>query len=79
MKPYPGKIKLYHYVHCPFCVRVRLALGFLNIPFESHVIAYDDEEKVTELYDVITHKLMKRLPHTKVLTCDNDSKWLYCS
>ena len=49
MKPYPGKIKLYHYVHCPFCVRVRLALGFLNIPFESHVIAYDDEETPVKL------------------------------
>lgn len=34
---------LYHYVHCPFCVRVRMALGFLNIPYESRVLAYDDE------------------------------------
>jgi glutaredoxin 2 len=37
-------MKLYHYVHCPFCVRVRMALGYLQIPFESQVVAYDDEK-----------------------------------
>lgn len=36
-------MKLYHYVHCPFCVRVRLALGFLNITHESVVVQYSDE------------------------------------
>lgn len=34
---------LYHYVHCPFCIRVRMALGFLNISYESIVLPYDDE------------------------------------
>lgn len=34
---------LYHYVHCPFCVRVRMALGFLNIDYQSRVLPYDDE------------------------------------
>lgn len=34
---------LYHYVHCPFCVRVRMALGYLNIPYTSKVLPYDDE------------------------------------
>jgi glutaredoxin 2 len=34
---------LYHYVHCPFCVRVRMALGYLNIKYESKVLPYDDE------------------------------------
>lgn len=34
---------LYHYVHCPFCIRVRMAFGYLNIPYESKVIPYDDE------------------------------------
>jgi len=33
---------LYHYVHCPYCVRVRIAAGFLNIPLESRVLAYDN-------------------------------------
>jgi glutaredoxin 2 len=36
-------MKLYHYVHCPFCVRVRMALGLLNMPYESIVVPYDDE------------------------------------
>lgn len=36
-------IKLYHYSHCPFCVRVRIALGLLHIPFETVLIPYDDE------------------------------------
>jgi glutaredoxin 2 len=34
---------LYHYVHCPFCVRVRMALGYLNLKYESKVLPYDDE------------------------------------
>ncbi|HXH32043.1 MAG TPA: glutaredoxin 2 [Bacteriovoracaceae bacterium] len=37
------KLTLYHYVHCPFCIRVRMALGLLNLPFESVVLPYDDE------------------------------------
>lgn len=36
-------LTLYHYVHCPYCIRVRLALGYLQIPFKSIVLAYDDE------------------------------------
>ena len=38
------KLKLYHYVHCPFCIRVRMALGYLKLPYESIVLAYDDEK-----------------------------------
>ena len=34
---------LFHYVHCPFCIRVRMALGFLGINYESVVLPYDDE------------------------------------
>ena len=30
-------------MHCPFCVRVRMALNYLNIPFESRVLSYDNE------------------------------------
>lgn len=37
-------MKLYHYVHCPFCIRVRLALGLLNLNYESVVLPYDDKE-----------------------------------
>lgn len=34
---------LYHYVHCPFCVRVRMVLGFLEINYKSQVLPYHDE------------------------------------
>jgi glutaredoxin 2 len=37
-------LELYHYVHCPYCIRVRMALGFLNLPWISHVLPYNDEE-----------------------------------
>lgn len=36
-------MKLYHYVHCPFCIRVRMALGFLKINFTSVPLPYNDE------------------------------------
>jgi len=36
-------LTLYHYGHCPFCVRVRMALGYLKIDYKSKVLAYDDE------------------------------------
>lgn len=45
-------MKLYHYVHCPFCVRVRMALGFLNIPYESIVLPYNDESTPVKLTGV---------------------------
>ncbi len=35
---------LYHYVHCPFCIRVRMTLGYLQLPYKSVVVPYDDEE-----------------------------------
>lgn len=40
---------LYHYVHCPFCVRVRMTFGFLGIPYESKVVPYDDETTPVKL------------------------------
>lgn len=42
-------MKLYHYVHCPFCVRVRMGMSFLGLKYESHVTAYDDEETPVRL------------------------------
>jgi glutaredoxin 2 len=38
------ELKLYHYIHCPYCIRVRMVLGFLGLEFESIVLRYDDEE-----------------------------------
>ncbi len=37
-------MKLYHYVHCPYCVRVRMALGFLEQGYQSNILRYDDEK-----------------------------------
>ena len=37
-------MKLYHYVHCPFCVRVRMGMGLLKKDYESIVLPYDDEQ-----------------------------------
>ena len=42
-------LTLYHYVHCPYCIRVRMALGFLQIPYESKVVPYDDEATPLQL------------------------------
>lgn len=38
------ELKLYHYVHCPYCIRVRMTAGLLGLPYESKVIPYNDEE-----------------------------------
>ena len=42
-------MKLYHYIHCPFCLRIRMALGHLNIPWTSVPLDYDDEETPIKL------------------------------
>ena len=42
-------MKLYHYVHCPFCLRIRMAFGFLDIPWTSVPLDYDDEETPIKL------------------------------
>lgn len=44
--------KLYHYIHCPFCIRVRLSLGFLKINYESKVLPYNDEVTPVKLTGV---------------------------
>ncbi|RLA61331.1 MAG: hypothetical protein DRQ88_05030 [Epsilonproteobacteria bacterium] len=42
-------VKLYHYEHCPFCVRVRMALGYLDIPWKSLMVPYDEEDMLIKL------------------------------
>lgn len=42
-------MKLYHYVHCPFCVRVRMALGLFGLSYNSVVLSYDDETTPVQL------------------------------
>lgn len=55
------ELVLYHYVHCPYCVRVRMALGRLNLKYRSQVLAYDDQSTPVNLVGV------KMLP---ILTVD---------
>jgi glutaredoxin 2 len=43
------ELRLYHYLHCPFCIRVRMTLGLLNLPYSSIVLPYDDEETPLKL------------------------------
>ncbi len=45
-------MKLYHYEHCPFCIRVRMGFGLLKIPYESIMVAYNDEETPIKLTGV---------------------------
>lgn len=42
-------LTFYHYVHCPFCIRVRMAAGLLKKPYKSVVLPYDDEETPVRL------------------------------
>lgn len=42
-------ITLYHYAHCPFCVRVRMTFGALGLPYKSVVLPYNDEKTPTSL------------------------------
>ncbi|TNF30512.1 MAG: glutaredoxin 2 [Deltaproteobacteria bacterium] len=45
-------IKLYHYIHCPFCIRVRMAFGFLETKWESRPTHYHDEKTPLDLTGV---------------------------
>lgn len=40
---------LYVYDHCPFCVRVRLALGLKNVKYNLQFLANDDVATPTAL------------------------------
>ena len=40
---------VYVYDHCPFCVRVRLALGIMNVKHNVHFLANDDIPTPTKL------------------------------
>lgn len=40
---------VYVYDHCPFCVRVRLALGIKNVKHNIHFMANDDIPTPTKL------------------------------
>ena len=42
-------MKFYHYPHCPFCQRVRLALNYKGLEYEDIVLSYADVETPTNL------------------------------
>lgn len=45
-------MKLYHYDHCPFCVRARMILGLRQIAFEEVILLNDDEATPINLIGV---------------------------
>ena len=57
-------LTLYHYVHCPYCVRVRMALGYLNLDFTSKVLPYEDEATPVSL---IGKKMLPILVHDQLV------------
>lgn len=55
-----NQIKLYHYLHCPYCIRVRMAFGYLKISYESKVLPYEDEQTPialtgVKMLPIVTH------------------------
>lgn len=57
-------VELFHYIHCPFCLRVRFALGYLKIPWKSHVLAYNDEATPIALTGVKMLPILKTAEKT---------------
>lgn len=53
------QLELFHYVHCPYCVRVRMALGYLGLNWKSTVVSYDDESTPVALTGVKMLPIMK--------------------
>jgi len=62
---------LYNYDHCPFCVRVRLALGFKNIKHNLVFLANDDVATPTAMVGKKASPIMK-IPAAKTITNGDD-------
>lgn len=79
-------MKLYQYVHCPFCIRVRMVLSYLNITYESIVLPYDDEKTPMDLSNLkmlpimeINNKILNEsLEIIKLLDTENKLKTKEC-
>lgn len=65
---------LYNYDHCPFCVRVRLALGFKNIKHNLVFLANDDVATPTAMVGKKVSPIMK-LPAAKTTTNGDDENY----
>ena len=37
-------LTLYHYDHCPYCVKARMIFGLKRVPFQLTALFYDDED-----------------------------------
>jgi len=57
---------LYNYDHCPFCVRVRIALGFKNIKHNIVFMANDDVATPTAM---VGKKIAPIMVSVVVVTC----------
>lgn len=42
-------MKLYHYDHCPYCVKARMIFGLKNVPIEVITLLNDDEDTPNNL------------------------------
>lgn len=62
---------LYNYDHCPFCVRVRLALGFKNVKHNLVFLANDDVVSPTALVGKKIAPIM-RFPREKETSTNNE-------
>jgi hypothetical protein len=64
---------LYVYDHCPFCVRVRLALGLKNVKYNLQFLANDDVATPTALVGKkiapIFVSLVPCCPFYRIYTC----------
>ena len=40
---------LFHYDHCPYCVKARMIFGLKNLSFEEKVLPNDDEKTPIEM------------------------------
>jgi len=74
-------LRLHVYDHCPFCIRVELALGLKQTPYERIVYGYGDQlgdESKVGCYDggnpVLTGK--KELPVLEKIGTDGNREWL---
>jgi len=56
---------VYVYDHCPFCVRVRLALGIKNVKHNIYFMANDDISTPTKLVGKKIAPIFVSLKHTE--------------
>lgn len=74
------QLRLHVYDHCPFCIRVELALGWNGQPYERMVYGYGDklgDDSKEGCYDggvVLTGK--KELPVLEKLGSNGEREWL---